>query len=104
MVLNLTAGMGGDLGLGPGETPMAFNQELTDLVGPMERIIHIDALRPEICTLDCGSMNFGEDFVVINTDMLGPRQPSSKSSASNRSSRCSIPAISGSCARWSTRG
>ncbi len=72
VVLNLTAGMGGDLGLGPGETPMAFNQELTDLVGPMERIIHIDTLRPEICTLDCGSMNFGEgNFVVINTpDML----------------------------------
>lgn len=72
VVLNLTAGMGGDLGFGPGEAPLALDQDLTDMVGPMERLAHIEALRPEICTLDCGSMNFGEgNFIVVNTpDML----------------------------------
>lgn len=72
VVLNLTAGMGGDLGFGPGETPMVFDQRTTDMVGPMQRLEHIEALRPEICTLDCGSMNFGDgNFIVVNTpDML----------------------------------
>jgi len=72
VVLNLTAGMGGDLGFGPGETPLQLDGETTDMVGPMERLAHIEALRPEICTLDCGSMNFGDgNFIVVNTpDML----------------------------------
>lgn len=38
----------------------------TDLVSADERFRHIEELKPEICTLDCGSMNFGEDLVVIN--------------------------------------
>ena len=72
VVLNLTAGMGGDLGFGAGEAPLALDQRTTDMVGPMERLEHIEALRPEICTLDCGSMNFGDgNFIVVNTpDML----------------------------------
>ncbi|MDH3662811.1 MAG: 3-keto-5-aminohexanoate cleavage protein [Alphaproteobacteria bacterium] len=68
VVINLTAGMGGDLTLGPGETPLPFDDAGTDLVGPLEKLVHIDELRPEICTLDCGSMNFGEgDYVMTNT-------------------------------------
>ena len=72
VVLNLTAGMGGDLGFGPGETPLELDGETTDMVGPMARLPHIAAPRPEICTLDCGSMNFGDgNFIVVNTpDML----------------------------------
>ena len=72
VVLNLTAGMGGDLGFCAGEAPLALDQRTTDMVGPMERLEHIEALRPEICTLDCGSMNFGDgNFIVVNTpDML----------------------------------
>lgn len=72
VVLNLTAGMGGDLGFGPGESPLELDAATTDMVGPMERLSHIEALRPEICTLDCGSMNFGDgNFIVVNTpDML----------------------------------
>jgi len=72
VVLNLTAGMGGDLGFGTGEAPLALDRDTTDMVGPMERLAHIEALRPEICTLDCGSMNFGDgNFIVVNTpDML----------------------------------
>ena len=36
--------------------------------GPLERLVHVAELRPEICSLDCGSLNFGDgDLVVINT-------------------------------------
>jgi uncharacterized protein (DUF849 family) len=63
VVLNLTCGMGGDLYLDP-ETPSQM-VEGTDLATPYERMEHVDRLRPEICTIDCGSMNFG-DHVVIN--------------------------------------
>ncbi len=68
VVINLTAGMGGDLTLGPGESPLPFDDAGTDLVGPLEKLIHVQELRPEICTLDCGSMNFGEgNYVMTNT-------------------------------------
>jgi uncharacterized protein (DUF849 family) len=63
VVLNLTCGMGGDLYLDP-EDPSRII-EGTDLATPYERMEHVDRLRPEICTIDCGSMNFG-DHVVIN--------------------------------------
>ena len=67
VVINLTAGMGGDFEVGPDEDPTRPGPA-TDLVGPLERLIHIEELRPEICSLDCGSLNFGEgNFVVINT-------------------------------------
>lgn len=64
IVLNLTVGMGGQLQLGDMD-PRKTGDE-TDLVPAEERFRHIDELKPEICTLDCGSMNFGEDTVVIN--------------------------------------
>ncbi len=68
VILNLTAGMGGDLVLGSVEQPIPLHPESTDLVGATERLAHVRALMPEICTLDCGSMNFGEgDFVATNT-------------------------------------
>ncbi|WP_231757015.1 3-keto-5-aminohexanoate cleavage protein [Microbulbifer elongatus] len=63
VVINLTAGMGGDLLLGPDDNPMDF-ADGTDLVGGMERLAHIEELRPEICTLDCGSLNFGDQNLV----------------------------------------
>jgi uncharacterized protein (DUF849 family) len=63
VILNLTCGMGGDLYLDP-DTPSKMVQG-TDLATPYERMEHVDRLRPEICTLDCGSMNFG-DHVVVN--------------------------------------
>jgi uncharacterized protein (DUF849 family) len=69
VVLNLSAGMGGDLVLGGDETPLPFDQAGTDLAGATERLAHVGELRPEICTLDCGSMNFaaGGDYVLLNT-------------------------------------
>ena len=70
MVINTTAGMGGDLFLNP-EDPSGF-AEGTDLVSGIERLAHVEQLRPDICTLDCGSLNFGEgSLVYVSTpDML----------------------------------
>jgi uncharacterized protein (DUF849 family) len=68
-VINLTAGMGGDLVLGGEDAPLPVDPAGTDMVGAAERLAHIEELRPEICTLDCGSMNFaaGGDYVMVNT-------------------------------------
>jgi uncharacterized protein (DUF849 family) len=68
VVINLTAGMGGDVVFGSGEHPLPLNAEGTDMVGPSERLAHVAALLPEICTLDCGTMNFAlGDYVMTNT-------------------------------------
>ena len=67
VVLNLTAGMGGDIIFGPTEHPMP-PVEGTDMIGASERVQHIAECLPEICTLDCGTMNFAEaDYVMTNT-------------------------------------
>ncbi len=94
VVLNLTAGMGGDLVLGGGETPLPPEPEGTDMAGPLtrlahveqplppaeagtdmagasERLAHVAQILPEICTLDCGTMNFGEgDYIMTNTPAM----------------------------------
>jgi len=73
IVLNLTAGMGGDLVFGSAEKPFPVDAKGTDMAGATERLAHVHQLLPEICTLDCGSMNFvaGGDYVMVNTpDML----------------------------------
>jgi uncharacterized protein (DUF849 family) len=68
VVLNLTAGMGGDLVLGGDGAPLPPNPDRTDMAGAEERLAHVAELRPEICTLDCGTMNFaaGGDYVMVN--------------------------------------
>ncbi len=67
VIVNLTAGMGGDLEIGSGEDPMRFGPG-TDLIGPLARLVHVEALRPEICTLDCGTLNFGDgDTIYVST-------------------------------------
>ena len=69
VIVNLTAGMGGDLEIGPGEHPTQFGPN-TDLIGPMARLIHVEQLLPEICTLDCGTLNFGDgDTIYVSTPM-----------------------------------
>ena len=71
MVLNLTAGMGSDLVLGSAEAPFPVDPAGTDMVGATERLVHVAELLPEICTLDCGTMNFGEgDYVMTNTPAM----------------------------------
>jgi uncharacterized protein (DUF849 family) len=68
VVLNLTTGMGGDITFGSAEQPLPLDPDGTDLVGASERLAHVAELRPEICTIDCGSMNFGEGaYVMTNT-------------------------------------
>jgi len=69
VVLNLTAGMGGDLVLGGDEQVLPVNPDGTDMAGATERLDHVRTLMPEICTLDCGTMNFasGGDYVMVNT-------------------------------------
>jgi len=67
MILNLTAGMGGDLEIGAGEEPMQFGKG-SDLVGALTRLIHVEELLPDICTLDCGTLNFGDgDYIYVST-------------------------------------
>jgi uncharacterized protein (DUF849 family) len=70
VIVNTTAGMGGDLMLDP-QNPTSF-VEGTDLVSGVERLKHVEELLPDICTLDCGSLNFGEgSLVYVSTpDML----------------------------------
>jgi uncharacterized protein (DUF849 family) len=71
VVINLTAGMGGDLVLGGVETPLPPNAAGTDMAGATERLEHVAELRPDICTLDCGTMNFAEgDYVMTNTPSM----------------------------------
>ena len=69
VVVNLSAGMGGDLVLGGEESPLPFDELGTDLAGATERLEHVARLLPEICTLDFGSMNFaaGGDYLLVNT-------------------------------------
>jgi uncharacterized protein (DUF849 family) len=67
VVLNLTTGMGGDLFFGPDEDTMNFTGN-TDCVGQTERMIHVEELLPEICSLDCGSFNYAEgSYVYVST-------------------------------------
>ena len=68
VVINLTAGMGGDIVFGPAESPLPL-KDGTDMVSAEERMKHILECQPEICTLDCGTMNFSED-VMANTPAI----------------------------------
>ncbi len=66
IIVNFTAGMGGDLMIGA-DNPLVPGPG-TDLVNQEERLVHVDRLRPDICTLDCGSYNVGEgNLVYIST-------------------------------------
>jgi len=68
VVLNLTAGMGGDMVFGSSDNPLPLNPDATDMIGAAERVAHVAECLPEICTLDCGTMNFAEaDYVMTNT-------------------------------------
>ncbi|MBV9750256.1 MAG: 3-keto-5-aminohexanoate cleavage protein [Acetobacteraceae bacterium] len=71
VVLNLTAGMGGDVVFSAGECPLPLDAAQTDMVGPRARLAHVEEMLPEICTLDCGTMNFAAgDYVMTNTPSM----------------------------------
>ena len=57
VVINLTSGMGGDWN--PSDEDPSMPGPGTDMIGPLERLAHVKELLPEICSLDCGTLNFG---------------------------------------------
>ena len=66
VVINLTSGMGGDWV--PRDDDPAQPGPGTDMIGPLERLAHVQGLLPEICSLDCGTMNFGDgNGIYIST-------------------------------------
>ncbi len=67
IVINLTAGMGGDWV--PDQKNMAMPGDGTDMIGPDERLEHVELCKPEICSLDCGTLNFGvnDHSIYIST-------------------------------------
>jgi len=68
VVLNFTAGSGGDVTFGPSDAPLPLNDTETDMISAEDRVAHVADCLPEICTLDCGTMNFGNgDYVMTNT-------------------------------------
>lgn len=69
-VINMRAGMGGDYVIDP-KNPLR-SVAGTDLVSQEERLKHVVELRPEICTLDCGTLNFGEgsQTYISTPDMM----------------------------------
>lgn len=64
LILNLTTGPGGRFI--PGDDDPKIAAPGSTLMPPLERVPHITALKPDICTLDLNTMNSG-DQVVINT-------------------------------------
>jgi uncharacterized protein (DUF849 family) len=64
LIINLTTGAG-CLYIPSAENP-AIGGPGTDFVSAEERVEHVMALKPEICTLDCGTVNF-HGVVGINT-------------------------------------
>jgi uncharacterized protein (DUF849 family) len=64
VVINLTTGFGGRFA--PGADDPRVGGPGTNLMAPEARVRHVEELRPDICSLDVGSFNFGP-MVFINT-------------------------------------
>jgi uncharacterized protein (DUF849 family) len=62
IVINLTTGPGSRFV--PSEENPAVGGPGTTMTAPLERVRHVVELRPDICSLDVGSMNFGETGFV----------------------------------------
>jgi len=62
MIVNLSTGFGGRLGYDPGlKGPPWDTLQLKD---PEERVEHVVKLKPELCSLDVGTLNFGQRAFV----------------------------------------
>ncbi len=68
VIINLTAGMGGEFA--PDENSPHLAAAGTDIVSARERIAHIRDLAPEMCTLDCGTMNLSRNAYIATPDQL----------------------------------
>ena len=64
VLINLTTSEGARFS--PGDEDPAVGGPGTTLRPPLERLVHIEELRPDICTLDVGTFNFGET-IFVNT-------------------------------------
>ena len=66
VIINLTAGMGGDWV--PSDEDPAMPGPGTDMISAEERLAHVHECLPEICSLDCGTLNFGNgNEIYIST-------------------------------------
>ena len=63
VIINLTSGMGGDIEIGPEDDLMKFGPN-TDFINALERLSHVEKILPDICSLDCGTLNFGDDNMI----------------------------------------
>ncbi|SDI14928.1 3-keto-5-aminohexanoate cleavage protein [Alteribacillus bidgolensis] len=68
VIINITAGGGGDWI--PSDEDPTRGGEGTDIQTPEERHEPVGLLLPEICTLDCGSVNFGDQIYISPADWL----------------------------------
>ena len=68
VILNLTAGMGADFV--PSTDNPALGGEGSDMADAFGRVAHVLELKPELCTLDCGSMNYADTAYVSTPDQL----------------------------------
>lgn len=68
VIINLTTGMGGDYVEHP-DDPTIFGPG-SDMISPAERVKHIQVIKPEICTLDCGSFNYKTTAYLSTYAML----------------------------------
>ena len=68
LILNLTAGMGADFCPDPENSALAGPG--SDMADARERVAHVLELRPELCTLDCGSMNYAQAAYISTPDQL----------------------------------
>jgi uncharacterized protein (DUF849 family) len=64
LLINLTTGYGGRFA--PGEDDPRTAGPGTTLIPPEQRVAHVEEIKPEICSLDVGSFNFGTS-VFMNT-------------------------------------
>ena len=65
VVINFTTGMGGDFEVGEGKNPLNPLGSNTDMIHALDRLAHVEELLPEMCTLDCGSLNFGDTNMLF---------------------------------------
>ena len=65
VVINFTTGMGGDFEIGEGKDPLNPVGPNTDMIHALDRLEHVEELLPELCTLDCGTLNFGDTNMMF---------------------------------------
>ncbi len=68
LLINLTTGFGGRFA--PSEDDPRVAGPGTSLIPPEARVAHVEEIKPEICTLDVGTFNFGASVFMNTPDHL----------------------------------